>query len=93
MAASLAVAVAVVVGAFWQIRGSDNAELNRQLTAISTVVSTMSTNMDAEARVKAADQRADAVVIDNLKQSVDELKRQTQLLQLQYVELSKQMRR
>jgi hypothetical protein len=28
MAASLAVAVAVVVGAFWQIRGSDNAELN-----------------------------------------------------------------
>jgi hypothetical protein len=72
------------------MRAADNTELNRQLAEISGVVSAMSTNLEAEARVKAADQRADAIVIDNLKQSVDELKRQTQLLQLQYVELSKQ---
>ena len=91
MAVSLALAVAIVVGAFWQIRGADNAELNKQLATINSAVVQMSTQLEAEARVNAADKRADAVVTDNIKQSVDELKRQTQLLQLQYSELSKAM--
>lgn len=93
MALSLAVAVAVIVGAFWQIRGSDNTELNKQLSSINTAVAQMATRMEAEARVNEANKRSDALVIDNLKQSVDELKRQTQLLQLQYSELQKQIAR
>ena len=41
--------------------------------------------------VDAANKRADDVLYDSMKQSVDELKKQTQLLQLQYAELSKQI--
>lgn len=88
MALSLAFAVAIVVGAFWQIRASDNG----QLMEIKAAVSAMKTNLEAEARVNAADKRADSVVIDNLSKSVDDLKRQTQLLQMQYAEMQKTRR-
>lgn len=91
MAVALAVAVAVIVGAFWQVRGSDNAEVAKQLSAINNAMAQMSTNLAAEARINAADKRADGVVIDSLNKSVEELKRQTTLLSLQYAEMSKQM--
>lgn len=92
MAVSLAIAVAVIVGAFWQIRGSDNASLTSKLAEINSTVLQMKTGLEAEARVNAADKRADAVVIDNLSKSVDDLKRQTQLLQLQYADMQKARR-
>ena len=41
-------------------------------------------------KIEEANSRADNVLYDNMKQSIDDLKRQTQLLSLQYAELAKQ---
>lgn len=60
---------------------------------IDARISVMEARDDSRREVDAANKRADAVLYDHMKQSVDELKRQTQLLQLQYAELSKQITR
>jgi hypothetical protein len=50
------------------------------------------TRMEYQQRVNEADARAQTVVFDNMKTTVEQLRSQVQLLQLQYAELNKQIR-
>lgn len=50
------------------------------------------TRMEYQQRVNEADARAQTVVFDNMKTTVEQLRAQVQLLQLQYAELNKQIR-
>jgi uncharacterized protein HemX len=50
------------------------------------------TRMEYQQRVNEADARAQAVVFENMKSTVEQLRAQVQLLQLQYAELNKQIR-
>ena len=58
---------------------------------IDTKISILEVREQSRILVEEANKRADSMQYDNMKQSVDELKRQTQLLQMQYAELSKQI--
>ena len=58
---------------------------------VDSRITIMEANEINRLKVEEANKRADDVLYDNMKNSVDDLKRQTQLLQLQYVELSKQI--
>jgi hypothetical protein len=51
----------------------------------------MRTRMEYDSKIQEANDRANAVMADNMKESIAELKRQSTLLQLQYGELSKQI--
>ena len=52
----------------------------------------MQTRMEMQQRVNEADARAQTVVFDNMKQTVEQLRAQVQLLQLQYAEINKQIK-
>lgn len=52
----------------------------------------MQTRMEMQQRVNEADARAQTVVFENMKQTVEQLRAQVQLLQLQYAEINKQIK-
>ncbi len=58
---------------------------------VDSRITMMEVNELNRLKTEAYKQRADDVLYDSMKTSVDELKKQTQLLQLQYAELSKQI--
>ncbi len=51
------------------------------------------TRQEYQQRVNEADARAQSVVFDNMKSTVEQLRAQVQLLQLQYAEINKQIKR
>lgn len=91
VAIAMAVFVASLVAGFWTVVNSQAATFKEQSTAIASDVRDIKTRLELQSQVDEANKRADTLVNDSMKQSVDELRRQVQLLQLQYAELSKQM--
>ena len=91
MAIGMAVFVASLVGGFWAVVYSQSAEYATQATGIASDVRDIKTRLELQSQVDEANERADTLVQDSMKQSMDELRRQVQLLQLQYSELSKQI--
>lgn len=85
VAAGLIVFAASLLGSLWAVGYSLSAQIQSQAATISNI----NTRMEMQIEVDKANKRADAVVLDNLSKTVDDLKRQTQLLSLQYAELSK----
>lgn len=86
--------VFVIVGTALSVATAQYVAASSQREAqaeIQSDIRDMKTRMEMQATVTAADKRADVMMYDNLNKSVDELRRQTQLLQLQYTELSKQI--
>lgn len=57
------------------------------IVRIDMRISVMEAKEESREKVEAANSRADTMLYDNLKQSVDDLRKQTQLLQLQYQSL------
>ena len=69
-----------IVGVTWW----SNAEMKSDIRD-------MRTRMEFESKIKVANDRADDLIAENMKESIAELRRQSTLLQLQYGELSKQI--
>lgn len=91
VAIAMAVFVASLVAGFWTVVSSQADTFKEQSTAIASDVRDIKTRLELQSQVDEANKRADTLVNDSMKQSVDELRRQVQLLQLQYAELSKQI--
>lgn len=91
MAIAMAVTIASLVGGFWAVMDRKSAEIEKVANVTASDVRDIKTTITLQAKVDEANDRADAIVQDSMKQSVDELRRQVTLLQIQYQELSKQI--
>lgn len=63
------------------------------LAAMRSDVRDILTRMEMQARLQESDKRAQDLIFETTGKSVEQLRAQTQLLQLQYAELSKQILR
>lgn len=89
MVAGVIVFAAAMMGSFWAI----NNRTNERMLEMQSDVREIRTRMEMQSQINDANKRSDVLLYENLNSSVDELRRQTQLLQLQYAELSKQMKK
>lgn len=83
--AALVISAASLFGSVLGVGYMLSSQIKDQASAIGNI----NTRMEMQSQVDAANKRADSVILDNLSKTVDDLKRQTQLLSLQYAELSK----
>lgn len=89
MAIGMAVFVAAMVGGFW----ATIYTYSQRTTEIASDVRDIKTRLEFQSKIDEANKRADSMVQDTMKVSIDELRRQMQLLQMQYAELAKQITR
>lgn len=88
MVIAMIVMTVSIIGAVY---GMTNGMRESQLRAESDMRD-LKTRMEYQQRVNEADARAQQVVFDNMKQTVEQLRAQVQLLQLQYSEINKQIK-
>jgi uncharacterized protein HemX len=79
---------ATIIGAVYGLTGG----IRESQLRTESDMRDLRTRMEYQQRVNEADARAQGVVFDNMKTTVEQLRAQVQLLQLQYAEINKQIR-
>lgn len=84
--AMIVMTVSIIGAVYGMTNGIRDSQFKTELT-----MRELQTRMDMQQRVNDAETKAQGVIFENMKSTVEQLRAQVQLLQLQYAELNKQI--